>query len=30
MYRKLGFVEAGPPETKSGVTSIPMKLADAP
>jgi GNAT superfamily N-acetyltransferase len=30
MYRKLGFVEIGPPETKDGVTAIPMKLADAP
>ncbi len=29
MYRKFGFVESGPPETKSGVTSIPMKLVDA-
>jgi GNAT superfamily N-acetyltransferase len=26
MYRKFGFVETGPPETKSGVTSVPMKL----
>ena len=26
MYRKFGFVEAGPPETTNGVTSIPMKL----
>jgi N-acetylglutamate synthase-like GNAT family acetyltransferase len=30
MYRKFGFLETGPPETKGGVTSIPMKLADAP
>lgn len=29
MYRKFGFVETGPPETKSGVTSTPMKLVDA-
>lgn len=27
MYRKLGFVETGPPETRQGVTSIPMKWA---
>jgi GNAT superfamily N-acetyltransferase len=26
MYRKRGFVETGPAETKQGVTSIPMKL----
>jgi len=30
MYRKFGFVETGPPETKNGVTSVPMKLNDAP
>ena len=30
MYRKFGFVETGPPETKEGVTSIPMKLTDEP
>jgi len=29
-YRKFGFVETGPPETKNGVTSVPMKLNDAP
>lgn len=28
MYRKFGFVETGPPETKNGVTSIPMKSVD--
>lgn len=27
IYRKFGFVETGPPETNSGVTSIPMKLS---
>jgi len=26
MYRKFGFVESGPPETRDGVTSVPMKL----
>lgn len=30
MYRKFGFVETSPPETRNGVTSIPMKLTDAP
>jgi GNAT superfamily N-acetyltransferase len=30
MYRKLGFVETGPPDEKNGVTSIPMKLASVP
>lgn len=29
MYRKFGFVDTGPPETNSGVTSIPMKLVEA-
>ena len=29
MYRKFGFVETGPPETKNGVTSVPMKLTAA-
>ena len=29
MYRKFGFVETGPPETKNGVTSVPMKFTDA-
>jgi len=28
MYRKFGFTETGPPETKNGVTSIPMKLTE--
>ena len=28
-YRKLGFVQAGPPETKEGVTAIPMRY-DSP
>ena len=30
MYRKFGFVQTGQPETRDGVTSIPMRLADAP
>lgn len=25
VYRRLGFVEAGPPETKDDVTAVPMK-----
>jgi N-acetylglutamate synthase-like GNAT family acetyltransferase len=28
MYRRFGFVETGPPETKNGVTSVPMKLTE--
>ena len=28
MYRKFGFAETGPPETKNGVTSVPMKLTE--
>ncbi len=28
MYHKFGFIETGPPQTKNGVTSIPMKLTD--
>jgi predicted GNAT family N-acyltransferase len=28
MYRKFGFVETGPPETKEGVTAVPMKLTE--
>jgi GNAT superfamily N-acetyltransferase len=26
MYRKFGFVETGPPETRNGVRYVPMKL----
>lgn len=29
MYRKFGFVESAPPETKNGVTAIPMRLSEA-
>jgi len=28
MYRKFGFVEAGPPITRDGVTAVPMKLIE--
>ena len=26
MYRKFGFAKSGPPETKTGVTSVPMRI----
>jgi GNAT superfamily N-acetyltransferase len=29
VYRAFGFVESGPPETKQGVTSVPMKLDES-
>ena len=29
MYRTFGFIESGPPETKQGITSIPMKLDES-